>query len=380
MNFDNYNQNYNQVKPNPETPNNFNRNYLSYTSEKPKIPSSYYSPLNVNQIKENFFPIKKNFLQSLDQNITNNNRYNNINNNPKKPRNNSLNVSDINHVKSYKLSSRCVNPLDPKYNYDMQMVEINEDRKNSKIDYSEIPNNHPQTYSKYDNSLTCKNLSTCDIYGAQPGTKSNISKFEERIHKQFFSNNNKGDIIGSHPGSLLRGIKTNRCTNPLMPDYPEIKGEAVEFGNEKYTKIKYDYGSLLKYYNEHSKITNPYLDEKFKKKEKKKDNNNINKSQDINNNNVKRRKKSLFLDFGGDKKIYPREKYVNNYYQNNYYKEILDNILKEDDGNYMNNREYSDFLFKDNYYQDRNNFYDKNGADMRRRSIDNNNKVMNFEY
>ena len=110
------------------------------------------------------------------------------------------------------------------------------------------------------------------------------------------------DIIGSHPGSLKRGIETKRNTNPLNPDYALIGGDILEYGNEKDNKYIYDYKSLLDFYNKHSKITNPYNDENNKN-----NNNFVKKKDNYKLNNFEN--KNLFDNLGKDKKIYPRDQY-----------------------------------------------------------------------
>ena len=115
----------------------------------------------------------------------------------------------------------------------------------------------------------------------------------------------KDDIEGSHPGSLIRGIKTKRNTNPLDPNYPLIKGKIYEYGNERNNlKKRYDYKSLLDYYNKHSKISSISQDKERNNKFK------IKNEITIDVNKLSRSKN--FLDgFGKDKKIYPRGKYKN---------------------------------------------------------------------
>ena len=131
-------------------------------------------------------------------------------------------------------------------------------------------------------------------------TKSPLSKIELRYEKKLHYT--KDDIEGSHPGSLIRGIKTKWSTNPLDPDYPLIKGKVYEYENERNNlKNRYDYKSLLDYYNKHSKISS--IKERNNKMK-------IKNEITIDVNKFSRHKN--FLDgFGKDKKIYPREKYRN---------------------------------------------------------------------
>ena len=213
---------------------------------------------------------------------------------------NSLDVKDINFKENH-LFKRDTNPLEPKYKYDWQMTEVNEDRKINYINFNNLGNYPKALYPyKFKKNL---NLETYDIIGAQHDTKSPLSKIELRYGKKLHYV--KDDIEGSHPGSLIRGIKTKRSTNPLDPDYPLIKGKIYEYGNERNNlKKRYDYKSLLDYYNKHSKISSISQDKERNNKFK------IKNEITIDVNKLSRSKN--FLDgFGKDKKIYPRGKYKN---------------------------------------------------------------------
>jgi hypothetical protein len=301
------------------------------------LSNNLYPNINPNYMKEKFFNINRNQYRNDDNkqylfhnknlnvlktdNYSFNGDINNINHNdkiiyktPKKIIRNSLDVKDINNYKGYRLSNRETNPIDPRYNYDWQMTEINENRKLKNIDFGEI-GNHPKPLYLYNNK-NGKGLNTYDIVGAQPGTKSHLSKLEIKYGRPLHHSAAE-EIIGSHPGSLIKGIKTNRNTNPLNPDYPVISGQSLEYGNEKDNKHEYDYKSLLDYYNKHSKITKPYKDNEDSNTNKYNNNNNIKinnsmkqeykKIERLKNNNLK----NIFYNFGSDKKIYPREQYVN---------------------------------------------------------------------
>ena len=224
---------------------------------------------------------------------------------------NSLDVRDINYKENH-LFKRETNPLDPKYNYDWQMTEVNEDRKINYLNFNNI-GNYPKELHPYKLKKNL-NLDTYDIPGAQTGTKSPLSKIELRYGRKL--NYIKDDIEGSHPGSLIKGIKTKRNTNPLEPDYPLIKGKIYEYGKERDNLNKrYDYKSLLNYYNDYSKISS--INNNDKKNNKIKIENQI--SFDIN----KLSRNKNFLDgFGKDKKVYPREKYKNNEIDYNEYKQF----------------------------------------------------------
>ena len=210
---------------------------------------------------------------------------------------NSLDVKDINYKENH-LYKRKTNPLEPNYRYDWQMTEINEDRKVNNINFNKL-DNHPKVLYPYINKKNF-NLNTLDIPGSQSDTKSHLSKLELKYGKKL--KYIKDDIIGSHPGSLIKGIKTNRNTNPLDPSYPLFNGELYEYEKEsKEIKSRYDYKSLLDYYNKYSKIN---LRDKNEDKNKMKIKNEMN----IEINKIKKNKNYL-EGFGKNNKYYPREKF-----------------------------------------------------------------------
>ena len=242
-------------------------------------------------IKEKFFNLKI----FHDRNKYNNDSPNIMN---KRYLRNSLDVKDIN-CRNNHLFKRETNPLEPKYKYDWQMTEVNEDRKVNYINYNTIEN-HPKALYPYkiENNF---NLNTLDIPGSQSGTKSPLSKIELKYGRKLHIT--KDDIDGSHPDTLIRGIKTRRNTNPLEPDYPLLKGKLYEYEKEaKKIKERYDYKSLLDYYNKHSKINSINNDGGNYNKMKIK--NEI--SVDINKLS---RNKNLMDGFGKDKKVYKTDNY-----------------------------------------------------------------------
>ena len=310
----------NNINPNDLKAKFFNIKNIS-TPKKSKS-DNINSRINMKYINENYKVVNSepnyNRIISLENK---NSHINPLSYKIKKIRN-TLDVNDINNRKKYRLSNRQTNPLDPKYLYDWQMTEINENRNIKSIDFSEI-GNHPNPLYKYNTEKDGKGLNTYDIIGAQPGTKSHISKLEIKYGRQM--QHSKEDIIGSHPGSLLRGIKTKRMTNPLEPDYPIIGGKSLDYGHEKDNKHVYDYKSLLDYYNKHSKITNPDNDIKVQKRKE----NEKEKYIKMDNNKYK----IVPYGFGSDKKIYPREQY----------KSVKDNTINDiREYNYKNLREITE--------------------------------------
>ena len=106
-------------------------------------------------------------------------------------------------------SKRNTNPLDPIY--------MNINGKNE-ILYGPIEKSKPQTMYNFMYKPGF-NLKLDDIEGTNIGSKNKINKF---IGKNFGFN--VTDIEGCKTGSLKKGIVTNRCTNPLNPNY-QLLGE-----------------------------------------------------------------------------------------------------------------------------------------------------------
>ena len=101
-------------------------------------------------------------------------------------------------------SKRNTNPLDPIYGF----------KKNEEIfKYGPIEKSKPQTQYPffYQPAL---NLKLDDIKGTNIGSKNKINKFNGNNYELTTQ-----DIKGCNVGSLKKGIVTQRCTNPLMPNY-----------------------------------------------------------------------------------------------------------------------------------------------------------------
>lgn len=231
---------------------------------------------------------------------------------------NTLDVRDINFKENH-LFKRKTNPLEPNYRYDWQMAEINEDRKINYINFNKL-DNHPKELYPFIKNHKDYSLNTLDIPGSQTGTTSHISKLELKFGKKL--KYKKDDILGSHPGSLIKGIKTNRNTNPLEPNYHLFYGKLYEYGKEaKEMKNRYNYKSLLDYYNKYSKKN---FDEKNH------DRNKMNIKNEINIEiNKSSRNKNFLEGFGRDNKFYPREKFKTLKYS-------YDFIIDENDKDYIN--------------------------------------------
>ena len=82
-------------------------------------------------------------------------------------------------------------------------------------------------------------LNASDIQGNKPGSKT-LGNFHSRERKDVKAVGRNDDIIGSQPGSLVKGIKrpegVDRMHNPLDPQYqlPGAKETPVDLVNDKH--------------------------------------------------------------------------------------------------------------------------------------------------
>jgi hypothetical protein len=115
----------------------------------------------------------------------------------------SFNYSDVTNFKF--TSKRNINPLDPEYIVDYG--------KGEKYIHGKIEGSKPITFLPiiYPDPL---NMKTTDISGAQIGTKNKFNKYSSMNF-----NLNLNDIENAQSGSLKKGIKTYRKTNPVDPIY-----------------------------------------------------------------------------------------------------------------------------------------------------------------
>ena len=170
-------------------------------------------------------------------------------------------------------TKRNTNPLDPIYGF----------KKNDEIfKYGPIEKSKPQTQYPffYQPAL---NLKLDDIKGTNIGSKNKINKFNSNNYELTTQ-----DIKGCNVGSLKKGIVTQRCTNPLMPEYQypgEKELQGFKFG--EYSK-KQRAKSVI--------INNKNIDKKIQNKEEEKNENNkinepkmvrINDIDKESNNNIK---------------------------------------------------------------------------------------------
>ena len=173
-------------------------------------------------------------------------------------------------------TKRNTNPLDPIYGF----------KKNDEIfKYGPIEKSKPQTQYPffYQPAL---NLKLDDIKGTNIGSKNKINKFNSNNYELTTQ-----DIKGCNVGSLKKGIVTQRCTNPLMPEYQYL-GEKELQG--------FKFGEYSKKQRAKSVITNnknnKNINKNINKEEANNEKNNINEpkmvrindiEQESNNNNIK---------------------------------------------------------------------------------------------
>ena len=161
-------------------------------------------------------------------------------------------------------SSRNTNPLDPFYV--MKFVD------GSKSKFGPIEKSKPHTDYQYKFKIPF-NLKVDDIEGSNIGSKNKIKKF---ISKNFCYD--ISDIKGAKSGTLLKGIYTERKTNPLCPKYKYPGNEELKgyYDNNPYnnfsptisiSRSKSMTNNLKN--NEDNKIKDK-VEEKIEKKEEKK--------------------------------------------------------------------------------------------------------------
>ena len=129
-----------------------------------------------------------------------------------------IDYSDIKKIKHGR--NREVNPLNPLYNWNYSINNI-------KYKVGPIEKNQPNAFSifKYKKPFI---LNNDDIEGSKPGTKNKY-----KIFKGSNSCLNIGDIKGAMHDTLLKGITTKRCLNPLNPNYRYLGEEELKTEEKK---------------------------------------------------------------------------------------------------------------------------------------------------
>lgn len=115
----------------------------------------------------------------------------------------SFNYSDVTNFKFS--SKRNLNPLDPEYVVDYG--------KGERYTHGKIEGSKPVTFLPIIYTEPY-NLRTSDVVGAQIGTKNKFNRYSSMNHNLILS-----DIENAQSGSLKKGIKTDRQTNPIDPVY-----------------------------------------------------------------------------------------------------------------------------------------------------------------
>ena len=127
-------------------------------------------------------------------------------NHPKKPYVRRVFYDSFNYNDVYKKLKkfRNTNPLDPEYG----------------IQYGGYIDGSKPCLPFYDFNIDNRfnSLSNADIYGSQPGSKNYYYNFRYDNKERFDPN----DIPGASADSKKYGITTERCTNPLYPEYQYI--------------------------------------------------------------------------------------------------------------------------------------------------------------
>ena len=131
----------------------------------------------------------------------------------RKDKYNNIDYSDIKKIKHGR--NKAVNPLNPFYNWNYSI-------NNVKYRVGPIDKNEPHPFSVY-KYKTPFNNNNDDIEGSKAGTKNRYKNF-----KGSNSCLNIGDIKGAIHGSLLKGISTKRCLNPLIPNYRYLGEEELK--------------------------------------------------------------------------------------------------------------------------------------------------------
>lgn len=161
-----------------------------------------------------------------------------------------LHDQSYNDVTAKKIFNRVPvsNPSDPIYRI--------RDDQNKVIEYGEINGSKPKVaYFKTDTKFCDMALKSRDIHGNIPGSKSkgNFHLRDRRDQVRQLTQN--GDIVGSTPGTLVKGIKLpegmkNRESNPLNPVYQipgasEVPVEKINdpFGEKGCSMSKQNYQS-----------------------------------------------------------------------------------------------------------------------------------------
>jgi len=127
-----------------------------------------------------------------------------------------MNVRDINYAEEFR-TKRVTNPLNPTYPHIVEKLDQSLERiEIGAIDRSSPKRLHPPFPTTTRTSAFYND--TKDINGAQASTRR-VEFFRKDVRKDFRETTKTEDIDGTKPGSLKKGIQTNRKTNPLERHY-----------------------------------------------------------------------------------------------------------------------------------------------------------------
>ena len=123
---------------------------------------------------------------------------------------NQLDYRDVTQV-GFK-STRVTDPLMPKY--------LVRDEDKGYFEVGPIKGNAPSVLppARKDPNFLKTSLQTADITGCKTSTKG-LGNFHSRERRAYLNSVNTLDVHGAQPGSLKRGITSDRQLHPLMPNY-----------------------------------------------------------------------------------------------------------------------------------------------------------------
>ena len=272
--------------PPPPTPPKFIRDQMDISDIEKTSPNK-------------LFPLKMRPVKTYDEIIGNHPKKSYI----RKKFYDSFNYNDVSKkVKKY----RNTNPLDPEY--DKQYGGYIEGSKPC------LP------FYNFNSDNSKNSLCVDDIYGTLPGSKNYYANFRYDNKERYETI----DILGASANTKKNGINTNRCTNPLQPEYQYIGnsevidcfGEVIDhnsFKNNNNKKIIRNYSNpqLASFNNYENYHNSNYIKNKFNYN----NNNNLYYSQDFHNIINNGRNKRMIKSFSNTeilKKNPINEKYINN--------------------------------------------------------------------
>lgn len=117
-----------------------------------------------------------------------------------------INTNDVKDINEYRIfkTNRRTNPLNPEYKFQNNTI-------------GKIEKNVPKLLHKHIQKEIQYNLDTKDIEGSKPSSTQQWNLIRNSKTVKNILNNN--DIPSTRPGSLKKGINTNRIINPLNPKY-----------------------------------------------------------------------------------------------------------------------------------------------------------------